>query len=184
MSLSDLAALGSFISGFAVLVSLVFLYFQLRQIGAQVKQAEKNQQAAIRQGRSNRAVEIQLECTDAGVAEAVSKGLRADEDMTTTQLDQFNWWMRAACYHMDDSYYQHEDGLLSDLAFQSFEASVRSWVSLPGWRVGWRRNRSRYGKGLVEWIDRLAANTSLAKQENVQAAWTAEFAAEKALAPH
>jgi hypothetical protein len=39
MSLSDLAALGSFVSGLGVLVSLVFLYFQLRQIGVQVKQA-------------------------------------------------------------------------------------------------------------------------------------------------
>jgi hypothetical protein len=47
MSLSDLAALGSFVSGVAVLVSLVFLYFQLRQVGAQVQQAERNQQAMI-----------------------------------------------------------------------------------------------------------------------------------------
>lgn len=49
MSLSDLAALGSFISGLGVLVSLVFLYFQLRQIGVQVKQTEKNQRALISQ---------------------------------------------------------------------------------------------------------------------------------------
>ena len=31
MTLSDLAALGSFVSGVAVLVSLAFLYFQMRQ---------------------------------------------------------------------------------------------------------------------------------------------------------
>jgi hypothetical protein len=42
MSLSDLASLGSFVSGAAVLVSPVFLYFQLRQLSGQVKQAEKN----------------------------------------------------------------------------------------------------------------------------------------------
>lgn len=34
MSRSDLASLGSFVSGFAVLVSLVFLYFQLRQMNS------------------------------------------------------------------------------------------------------------------------------------------------------
>ena len=49
MSLSELAEIGSFISGVAVLTSLIFLYFQLRQINQQVKQAEKNQQSAIRQ---------------------------------------------------------------------------------------------------------------------------------------
>jgi hypothetical protein len=58
MSLSDLASIGSFVSGFAVLVSLIFLYFQLRQIHAQVLQEEKNQQAANRAVRTSRIVEI------------------------------------------------------------------------------------------------------------------------------
>jgi hypothetical protein len=50
MSPSALAEIGSFISGVAILSSLIFLYFQLRQINHQVKQAEKNQRSAIRQG--------------------------------------------------------------------------------------------------------------------------------------
>ena len=41
MSLSQLAEIGSFVSGVAILASLIFLYFQLRQINKQVKQAEK-----------------------------------------------------------------------------------------------------------------------------------------------
>jgi hypothetical protein len=41
MSLSQLAEIGSFTSGVAILASLIFLYFQLRQINQQVKQAEK-----------------------------------------------------------------------------------------------------------------------------------------------
>lgn len=43
MSLSDLASLGSFVSGFAVLVSLVYLALQVRQ-------AEKNQRAVLNHG--------------------------------------------------------------------------------------------------------------------------------------
>ena len=88
MSLSDLAALGSFINGLAVLVSLVFLYFQLKQIGAQVKQAEKNQQATIRQGRTARLVEILTRGTDPSVAEAITMASWGDEKMTITQLAQ------------------------------------------------------------------------------------------------
>jgi hypothetical protein len=34
MSLPDLASLGSFVSGVAALGSLIFLYLQMRQIGA------------------------------------------------------------------------------------------------------------------------------------------------------
>lgn len=41
MTLSDFAAIGSFVSGGAVLVSLVYLSLQVRQ-------TERNQQASIR----------------------------------------------------------------------------------------------------------------------------------------
>jgi hypothetical protein len=43
MSLTDLASIGSLVSGVAVLVSLIYLSLQ-------VKQAERNQQASIRLG--------------------------------------------------------------------------------------------------------------------------------------
>ena len=46
MSLTDLASIGSLISSVAVLISLIYLALQVRQ-------AEKNQQASIRQGRAN-----------------------------------------------------------------------------------------------------------------------------------
>src|SRR5215472_11229819 len=51
MSLSDLASLGSFVSGAAVLASLVFLFFQMRQMTEQVRQTERNQRATINQER-------------------------------------------------------------------------------------------------------------------------------------
>ncbi len=61
MTLSDLASLGSFVSGAAVLISLVFLYFQIRQVNAQVRQAERNQRALLQQGRAGRAADTNFE---------------------------------------------------------------------------------------------------------------------------
>jgi hypothetical protein len=74
MTLSDLAALGSFVSGVAVMVSLVFLYFQVRQVNLQVRQAERNQRATIAQVRAGRSVEAILTQTDASVAAAFRRG--------------------------------------------------------------------------------------------------------------
>jgi hypothetical protein len=51
MSLSDLASLGSFVSGFAVLISLIYLSLQVRQ-------TKRNQQIAIRHSRASRIVEL------------------------------------------------------------------------------------------------------------------------------
>jgi hypothetical protein len=53
MSLSDLASLGSFVSGFAVLISLIYLSLQVRQ-------TKRNQQIAIRHSRASRIVALQL----------------------------------------------------------------------------------------------------------------------------
>jgi hypothetical protein len=60
MSLSELAEIGSLISGVSIMTSVILLYFQLRQINRQVKQTQKNQQSAIRQGRATRTVGIVL----------------------------------------------------------------------------------------------------------------------------
>jgi hypothetical protein len=43
---------------------LLWFFFQLRQINKQVKQAEKNQQSAIRQGRAGRSIDIVLTGTE------------------------------------------------------------------------------------------------------------------------
>jgi hypothetical protein len=50
MSLSDLAALGSFISGIAVVISFVFL-------GLQIRQADKNQKEMLASDWASRATE-------------------------------------------------------------------------------------------------------------------------------
>ena len=74
MSLSDLASLGSLVNGVAVLVSLAFLYFQVRQVNQQIRRAEKNQRATIAQVRTNRTAEIGLRQTDPAVAMAFLRG--------------------------------------------------------------------------------------------------------------
>jgi len=56
MSLSDLASIGSLVSGFAVITTLVFLLFQMRQ-------TNRNQQSLMQQGRAARWVTILLNRT-------------------------------------------------------------------------------------------------------------------------
>jgi hypothetical protein len=81
MSLSDLASLGSLVSGVAVPVSLVFLYFQVRQVNQQVRQAEKNQRATIAQVRASRTAEMAMQQTDPAVATAFRKAMAGAEDL-------------------------------------------------------------------------------------------------------
>ena len=81
MSLSDLAALGSFVSRMAVLASLGFLYFQMRQITEQVRQAERNRQAIMQQGRAARHIPVVL----SGTQTHLSAAARATPRGTSTE---------------------------------------------------------------------------------------------------
>ena len=181
MSLSDLASLGSFISGVGVLVSLIFVYFQVRQVNAQVRLAERNQQAAIQQERANKIAEISMAGAEPSIAEALAKGLVGAEDISATQLNQFRSFTHARLTLSEDAFYQHRNGSLSDEAFAAFLAKFRAAYMTPGGRILWRWNRSAYGPEFVAFVDKLAADAVLAPFPDDLERWKSEVAAEKAL---
>jgi hypothetical protein len=172
MSLSDLAAIGSLVSSIAVLVSLIYL-------GVQVRQTDRNQQAAIRHGRSSRLVDITLAATDASVADAVSKGLAGTDDITSTQINQFLFYMIAFFNDAEDAFYQHEQGLLNAEAYASFTASWRWALSTPGWRVAWKQRRSLYHGLFAQFMDGLIAEAQVRGATDAVAQWHADIAKEK-----
>src|ERR1700683_5096821 len=111
MSFSDLASLGSLVSGCAVLVSLVYLALQVRQ-------AEKNQQAQITQTRTTRSIDILMQYSEPGLAEAVMRARKGARDLTETEHIQFTSYMLALFSHWEDSYFQHADRLMTHRAFR------------------------------------------------------------------
>lgn len=183
MSLSDLASLGSFVSGVGVLISLIFLYFQVRQVNAQVGQAEKNQQAAIRQERSAKVSDIDMSAADPSLAETITNAMNGSPDLTRMQLAQYLSYTNARLVISEDAFYQHKNGLLSEEAFASFERHFGGAFTMPGPRVTWRWVKAGYGAEFVEFVDRLIAQTTLAPPFDPLARWTSDVAAEKAAAP-
>jgi len=180
MSLAELAEIGSFLSGAAILASLIFLYFQLRQINKQVKQAEKNQQSAIRQGRAGRSVGIVLTGVEPSLADAFVKGAFGDDDISLTQLSQFSAVCRATFINSEDTFYQHRDGLLDEATFDGFVAGMKGTWRYPGFRAQWKSVRKNYGTEFVEFMDKLIVETPVAPRIDILARWGATVAAEKA----
>jgi hypothetical protein len=80
MSLSDLASLGSFVSGVAVTVTLVFLLIQLRQ-------NNHNQRAIMQQGRSAQQVDLLLRCADERLTAIRLKSLACDPTMNEQEIE-------------------------------------------------------------------------------------------------
>jgi hypothetical protein len=179
MSLSDLASLGSFVSGLAVLASLVFLFFQMRQMTEQVRQAERNQQAAIRQARSDRTVDIVLRGTDLSFAESMAKARSKSGELSATALEQLTAYWRASFYNWENAFYQHLEGLFTELAFSALALNVRSIMRAVPIRAQWRIQRQAYGIEFVEWMDKLIAETPIRESSDRMGEWQDAMAAER-----
>ena len=186
MSFTDLASLGSFVSGIAVLASLVFLYFQLRQLNLQVRQGERNQQASIRHSRITRAVDLQLARADPGLTDAWQHGLENPDAITQTELGQFMNLCRATFFHLEDSFYQHEEGLLNEDAFAVVLGGSRALAGYPGYRLAWKTVRRQYASRFADFVDGIVAQASLDPPAHTPSVdeWKTAFAAESASASH
>jgi hypothetical protein len=172
MSLSDLASLGSFVSGFAVLISLIYLSLQVRQ-------TKRNQQIAIRHSRASRIVELQLALAAPGVAEAWLHGSGSPREITQTELSQFINLCRALFFHFEDSFYQREEGLLNDDAFETVVSGARLSARSPGWRAAWRIARPNFGGRFLAFMDGVVAGSAVEPPVDLSLeAWKVAFASE------
>ncbi len=172
MSLSDLASLGSFVSGVAVLISLIYLALQVRQ-------TKRNQQIAIRHSRATRVVELHLALADSAVASAWLHGTGSPGELTATELGQFINLCRALFFHFEDSFYQREEGLLNDDAFETVVAGVRLSARSPGWRAAWKLARPNFAGRFLDFMDGVVAGAAALPPVDLSLeTWKLAFAAE------
>ena len=173
MSLTDLAALGSFVSAVAVLISLIYLSLQ-------VKQAERNQQSSIRATRVTRIVDIMMGLADPSLADAVTKASEGAKDVSDQQIRQFTFYCGARFHNAEDSFNQFQEGLLNQRAFDSLVAGLKNSLAQPGMRVFYRRYRAALGKDFADLVDKLLAETPIVPGLDSAAQWRADLAAELA----
>jgi len=166
MTLSDLASLGSFVSGVAVLVSLAFLYFQLRQIGAQMKQAEKNQRAMMTQGAVGRSV---AQTNWIGEYAALFVKVSATpETLTDEETLQVIAYVRTLVLNFQDYHHQHEVGLIDAMGYNMAASAVRYWLSVPALRAVYLE-RAVFAPDVRQVIDRIIKDAPLLKHESESA---------------
>ncbi len=172
MSLSDLAAVGTFVSGLAVLTSLIYLSLQVRQ-------SERNQQISIRHSRVSRTVELHRSLADPAIAAAWIRGSSNASEITQTELTQYISLCRAFFFHFEDSFYQRQEGLLNDAAFETVVAGARMLARSPGLRAAWKLARSNFGGPFLAFMDDVVAKSATEPAPDLSVeAWQQAVAAE------
>ena len=163
MGLSDLAALGSFVSGLAVLVSLVFLYFQLRQLNAQVRQAETNQRSLLNQGVATRTIDSLWRGTEPAINELNARVLGGETKFSAVELAHLRLFLRVRLTVIQDGYVQLRSGLLDQLTFDNILEPTKGILSQPVFRALWQIHRLSYAPEWRAYVDGLIADIPLAE---------------------
>lgn len=148
MSLSDLAAIGSFVSGIAVVFSFLFLALQVRQ-------SNRNQRSLIQQGRTGRNVDILLRMSDPFMSKII-----AEADGNCAALDAGNIWSfygfaGAVFWTYEDSFLQFQAKTLDAQSWESDAVIIKRLIGHPAYRVVWKMARDGMGGGYRDYVDSL-----------------------------
>ena len=148
MSLSDLAAIGSFISGIAVFMSFIFLSLQLRQ-------ANRNQRSLMQQSRTGRNVEILLKMADPAVSETLAQANTNCAAMSDAKIWSFYGFSAAVFWSYEDCFLQFQAKTLDASSWASDVATLERLVAYPPYRAVWKMAREGMGGDYRDYVDSL-----------------------------
>lgn len=148
MSLSDLAAVGSLISGIAVFLSFIFLALQLRQ-------ANRNQRSLMQQARTGRNVEILLKMADPATSEMLAQANTNCAAMNDTKIWSFYGFGAAVFWSYEDCFMQFQAKTLDSSSWASDVATLERLVAYPPYRAVWKMARDGMGGDYRDYVDYL-----------------------------
>ena len=177
MTLSDLASIGSLVSGVAVLVSLVYLSQQTRQ-------NTKHTRALIQQGRAELARGLlDTMASNPSLAEISTRLVDGDPTVTAAQSAQFCYWVFSHFYLWEDFFFQHENDLIDDTRHTGLTLAIKARFQSPEFRAAWKLAGNQLSPDFQTFMNDLMTEVRVVPGENIDAAfgstWNSLVAAER-----
>ena len=177
MTLSDLASIGSLVSGVAVLVSLVYLAQQTRQ-------NTRHTRALVQQANNQQLIDFNWDgAKDPVLNELLLRGDAGDPTLTPAQASAYLRLVLAYMCYAEDSYYQHREGLIDTERW----AATSTWLQYgraphPGFRAGWTMSRELFGREFATFVDDAVRDYGSSPERHTGVDWLKRAADERARA--
>jgi hypothetical protein len=143
MSLEDLGNLGEFISGLAVLISLVYLATQIRQntrtLRSQAEDESRNQSAHLQE----------VMVTDRQIAEMMFSGAIDSDSLDATDRFRFGMLLSNLFMVYENVYLKSNAGMLELDRWPMYERRMAELIRLPGIRAWWDENSGDFQAGFT-----------------------------------
>lgn len=150
MTLSDFATFTTAVSGIAVTASIVYLALQTHQNA-------KHTRALINQGRVALIAELLLTGTDADVAAATLTAMTGNATPDAVKKWQFQSFAVAQMFGWQDSFSQHERGLLDEDIYKAMRAAVAQAFLRPAYREAYETRFRTPGTRFTAFVDEAIA---------------------------
>jgi hypothetical protein len=171
MTLSDLASIGSFVSGAAVAISLILLLLQMRQ-------NNKTSRASMQQSRTARYSEQILRPTEPYLCEAVTRAVQDDLNLDAFMIMAFVRHAANMFWNSEDVFLQHKSGTIDRVAFESDMMILSKFLETPAYRVGWQFNRDYATGEFRTFVDNQIRATKPVRFPDPTTLWKTLMAAE------
>lgn len=160
MSLSDLANISNLVSGLAVLVSLVYLAQQIRQ-------AARNQRAAIHNDRVGFLLQLLADTfSDRQVMDVCVRGLNADDTLDPIECNQFVHIQVCMFNFYQEYFLMFRDGMVDQSRFTHTMNNLKMDVTRPGTRASWNTIRPGFDPVFAAYVDDLVMQAPVVDNGN------------------
>jgi hypothetical protein len=147
VTLNELGSLGEFISGLAVVVTLIYLALQIRHNTRAVRSSMHQDMV----GSTARIAESVSDSPDVGRIV-----LKADEDydnLTKEEFIRFEAYAERVFGNFESVFYSYRNSMIEQDLWESWEASYLADISRTAMRRFWHEDRPMHLRDYMEFID-------------------------------
>ena len=153
-SLDKIHQVGELSAATAVVLSLLFVGYEVRQNN------ERQVQATTQTLVSDFSATLQSVSETPGLACVYVRGIRNYSQLSASEQVMFNSFLVRLNRIFEDMYYLRQEGSIDPRIWEGIENSMRASLQLPGWQEWFQRRRDWYSTEYQEYLEAFMVNPS------------------------
>ena len=155
MNWEAIGAVAEAAGALGVLVSIVYLALQVKQ------NTEESRIARAQSLNTANADANALVANNPELSVIVRSGMIDFEALSESDKFRFSTIFFSFMTKYDFSYHQRKSGRLDEVFWKRTESEIRTFLTLPGSRHWWTRDRSRFSAEFADYVDRILAGSEV-----------------------
>ena len=152
-SLNEVHQIGELSAALAVVLSLLFVGYEIQQNNQ--RQVQATTQTVV----SEFSATLQSLSEDSGLACVYVRGIRDYSELAANQQVMFNSFLVRPNRIFEDVYYLRQEGSIDPRIWAGIENSMHSALESPGWQEWFRGRRHWYGAEYQAYLSELMASS-------------------------